>query len=165
MFDFSTQEHGRETFIVGTLYFLVFAAIIFYVIGLTVDERSHTVVEHTSFWVGITSLLCATWVASLASSIKYYRRTHTALTSLSSFLTNNIIPERETSEDDKMKDKDRLALRSQITNTLVACKHIDKTALEIFKNLSKQLEKKNCYYADIIHSVNLAIKHASDNNH
>lgn len=148
------------------IIFLLLAIISFvgYIVGLNIDEGTYRIIDHTTFWLGLTSLCCSIWVALLASSIRNYKRINTSITALSAFLEDQIIPERENSKNDKMEERERLSLRSQISNTLCCCVYIDSEAKKILKKMEIQLAKKPCYYKDIIQSMKLAIQHANDNN-
>lgn len=135
-----------------------------YIVGLNIDEGTYRIIDHTTFWLGLTSLCCSIWVALLASSIRNYKRINTSISALSTFLEEQIIPERENSKNDKMEERERLSLRNQISNTLCCCVYIDSEAKKILKKMEIQLAKKPCYYKDIIQSMKLAIQHANDNN-
>lgn len=148
------------------IIFLMLAIISFvgYIVGLNIDEGTYRIIDHTTFWLGLTSLCCSIWVALLASSIRNYKRINTSITALATFLEEKIIPEQEKAKKDRMEECERLSLRNQIANTLCCCKHIDSEAKKIFKQLMTQLESKKCHYKDVIQSMKLAIKHANDNN-
>ena len=148
------------------IIFLMLAIISFvgYIVGLNIDEGTYRIIDHTTFWLGLTSLCCSIWVALLASSIRNYKRINTSISALSTFLEEQIIPERENSKNDKMEERERLSLRNQISNTLCCCVYIDSEAKKILKKMEIQLAKKPCYYKDIIQSMKLAIQHANDNN-
>ena len=79
------------------IIFLMLAIISFvgYIVGLNIDEGTYRIIDHTTFWQGLTSLCCSIWVALLASSIRNYKRINTSITALAAFLEEIIIPEQE----------------------------------------------------------------------